>query len=221
MEQRSPAGIDRLWSLQVRDGESSGAWEWFSLELDPWEMPESRFYGAALAALAAGYAPSEYRKLPEVREHIAALAGYLHRELPLQPLHNRLILLWAASRWKEALPDSERKPLIDEIKQKQEADGGWSLNSLGPWKHREGAPLPAGSNSYATGLTAFVLQRAGVAPSDSRLKRALEWLEAHQDRESGSWPAESMNKRYKAGSMQAGFMSAAATAFASLALLGK
>ena len=53
--------FDRLWSLQLRQGTARGAWSWFNLDLDPYEMPPSPFYGAALAALAAGNAPAEYR----------------------------------------------------------------------------------------------------------------------------------------------------------------
>src|SRR5215831_19034904 len=44
----SPEAFDRMWSFQSQ----SGAWAWNSFDLDPWEMPESAYYGAALAALA-------------------------------------------------------------------------------------------------------------------------------------------------------------------------
>jgi hypothetical protein len=81
------------------------------------------------------------------------------------------------------------------------------------------APAESGSSSYATAYTTYVLQRGGVNPSDPRLARALLWLTSHQDRETGAWPAQSMNKRYPAGSMQSFFMQDAATAFASLALI--
>jgi len=42
---------------------------------------------------------------------------------------------------------------------------------------------------------------------------------SHQDRESGNWPGDSMNKKYPSGSIEKGFMQDAATAFATLALL--
>jgi hypothetical protein len=58
-----------------------------------------------------------------------------------------------------------------------------------------------------------------VSPSEPRLARALLWLTGHQDRDTGAWPALSMNKRYPAGSMESFFMQDAATAFASLALI--
>jgi hypothetical protein len=44
------------------------------------------------------------------------------------------------------------------------------------------------------------------------------WLKAHQDLQTGVWPAVSMNKKYPAGSMQEKFLQDAATAFAAAAL---
>jgi len=65
-------------------------------------------------------------------------------------------------------------------------------SSLGPWKpHLEATA----SNSYATGFAAFVLQRSGVASSTPSIGRALDWLKSHQDRKSGNWPGDSMNKQ--------------------------
>jgi hypothetical protein len=112
-----------------------------------------------------------------------------------------------------------RKSLVDEVAGKQQADGGWTIESLGPWKAHAEAPPSTGSNSYATGYVAFALQKAGVARSNPTLVRALAWLRSHQDLQSGSWPAESMNKQYPPNSMQVRFMQDAASEFATLALL--
>jgi squalene-hopene/tetraprenyl-beta-curcumene cyclase len=210
--------FDRLWTLQNTAGPSRGAWPWFNLGLDPYEMPVSPFYGAALAALAAGSAPAEYRALPAVRQHMAELIAYFAREVRAQPLHNRLMLLWASSKLPDALPESARQSTIDEIWRKQEADGGWTIASLGPWDPQPGAPASPGSNSYATGLVACVLLAVDVRSADPRLARALTWLASHQDRQAGYWEAHSMNKPYEPGSMPAQFMRDAATAFAVLAL---
>ena len=102
---------------------------------------------------------------------------------------------------------------------KQQADGGWTLESLGGWKKRPEAPASIGSNSYATGLVAFVAQQAAVAHTNGRLVRALNWLRAHQDHQIGEWPANSMNMQREPYSMPARFMQDAATGFAALALL--
>jgi squalene-hopene/tetraprenyl-beta-curcumene cyclase len=89
MSAATERAFNRMWSLQKRDGKANGAWAWFSLKLDPWEMPESQFFGAAVALLATGTAPADYRRRPEVREKLDALTTYLRREQQAQPLHNR------------------------------------------------------------------------------------------------------------------------------------
>ena len=114
-----------------------------------------------------------------------------------------------------------RQSLINKILRKQQADGGWTIESLGPWRPHPEAPVQAGSNSYATGYVAFTLQEGGVGNSHEGLVRALDWLKGHQDRHFGFWAADSLNKRYEPDSMQVRFMQDAATAFASLALLTK
>jgi hypothetical protein len=211
--------LDRMWSLQIQDGPSQGAWPWFSLNLDPYEMPPSTSYGAALAALAAGAAPADYRNRPEVRERIAKLKTYLEHGQEGEPLHNRLMVLWASTRLPDVLPAEARKAVAGEVLKQQNADGGWTIQSLGPWRERDGFPLTDATNSYATGLAAFVLAASGVPHSTPGLVRAAKWLEAHQDPTGGFWAAESMNKKYPAGCMQERFMRDAATAFAAMALV--
>lgn len=216
---QSEPAFARMWSLQQRDGPGKGAWFWFNLKLDPWEMPESPFYGATLAAMAVGKAPAGYRERPEVREHIADLVAYVKRELPNQSLHNRLMLVWASAGLPEALPAQARESILAEVWRAQRADGGWAIEALGPWKKPPAPASLAASNSYPTAFIAFVLETAGISPADARLSRALDWLRSHQDRERGYWPSESMNKVFEPDSMQAGFMRDAATSFAVLALL--
>ncbi|MGD0365577.1 MAG: hypothetical protein ABSC93_32235 [Bryobacteraceae bacterium] len=222
LESGAAKAFDRLWTLQLREGPARGAWPWLSLDLNPYEMPDSQFYGAAMAALAVGNAPAGYRQEPNVRKSVAALNAYLARARDAQPLHNRIVLLWAATRLPDAMPEAARRSTIEEIWQTQQADGGWSLDSLGPWHPREGAPVSKGSNCYATGLVASVLEALPetreVDAADARLARAEAWLESHQDRQAGYWAAESMNKQYPPGSIEASFMRDAATAFAALAL---
>jgi squalene-hopene/tetraprenyl-beta-curcumene cyclase len=209
----------RLWELQIRDGKNKGAWVWNTFDLDPWEMPESTYYGAALAAVAIGTAPAGYAARPEIQENLAALKAYLRDEQAAQPLHNRLILLWAAAKL-PLLLDVQRQIYADDVLKKQQPDGGWTLESLGPWKLHKDAPAAEGSNAYATAIVAFTLQQAGVFRSDPAMVRALSWLRSHQDPKLGVWTAESMNKPHKADSMAARFMQDAATGYAALALLG-
>lgn len=211
--------FDILWSRQITAGELRGTWDWYSLHLDPWETADSAYFGAAVAALAAGTAPSAYQDRPAVRDHLDALRSYLRSRLDSQPLHNRLMALWASTRLRGTLSAEQQESIRKAALDCQEEDGGWTISSLGPWEPHAGAPAQQGSNAYATALTAFVLQRAGVARSSQHIAHARQWLKTRQDPATGSWLAASQNKVYEPGSMQVGFMSDAASAFAVMALL--
>jgi squalene-hopene/tetraprenyl-beta-curcumene cyclase len=210
---------DRLWSMQLHEGEAKGSWPWFEFDADPYETSDSGFFGASLAALAISGTPAEYQARPEVKERVAELTGYLRSALPAQPLHNRLLLLWAAARLPAAVGDAKQS-IIDETLKKQQPDGSWTLAALGPWKDHPAAPPANGASAYATAIAAFGLVEAGVPRSDPKLKKALDWLRAKQDPQLGYWAADSMNKHREPGSMPEGFMRDAATAFAVLALIG-
>jgi squalene-hopene/tetraprenyl-beta-curcumene cyclase len=212
--------FDQLWGLQLDEGATKGAWQWYPVNLDPYEHSRADFFGASLAALAIGTMPDGYAQTPEVRKHVSALNAYFDSgaDVP-RPLHDRLARLWASSKLRGILPDQARKALIEETFGKQQADGGWTIESLGPWTPHPDAPPSHGSNSFATAFATYVLGQAGAAPSHLGMSRALAWLKSHQDQQSGAWHADSMNKRYPADSMQVLFMQDAATAFASLALI--
>jgi squalene-hopene/tetraprenyl-beta-curcumene cyclase len=238
--------FEQLWTLQAREGDAAGTWKWYHADLDPWEMPESTYFGASLAALAVGQTPVAYRNRPDVQANIRRLTQYLTTAAATQPLHNRVALLWASSSLREVLSTTAREALLTEIFKAQASDGSWSMQSLGPWQPHPNAPVSdlqarfkelgatatfqegrAGgiqqrhspNANYATAFTTFVLQQAGIRPSDPRLSRALDWLRDRQEVESGSWSGDSMNKQYPDGSMERSFMRDAATAFAASALV--
>jgi squalene-hopene/tetraprenyl-beta-curcumene cyclase len=215
----APQAWDRLWSMQFHEGAAKGSWPWFDFDTDPYETADSGFFGASLAALAISATPSEYQAKPEIKERIAELTAYLRIAAPAQPLHNRLLLLWAAAGLPVAVRDA-RRSIIDETLKKQQPDGSWTIAALGPWKDRPAAPPAGRASAYATAVAAFALQQAGVPHSDPKLKKALDWLRSKQDPQLGCWAADSMNKRREPGSMPEGFMRDAATAFAALALIG-
>jgi squalene-hopene/tetraprenyl-beta-curcumene cyclase len=205
--------IDRMWALQVHEGAAKGSWNWFALDRDPWEMPDSRYYGAALAAMAV---PAKDHGRPEAQE----LVAYLHRERASQPLHNRLMLLWASAVFPEVLPAAERRALVEEVWKKQQADGSWTIESLGPFPAHPKAPHTEGGSAYATAFTAYVMQQAGGDSSNPKLARALAWLRTRQNPECGCWESVSMNEKYEPDSIPVKFMSDAATSYAVLVLLG-
>jgi squalene-hopene/tetraprenyl-beta-curcumene cyclase len=217
MSAHSQKAFDQLWALQNSEGPSKGGWRWYAANLDPWENAESGRYGASLAAVALMQTPKEYRETAKVREQAAALNAYLMESIDSRRLHDRLALLLAGS----FIPDSLRRSIATDALGAQQADGGWTIESLGPWMTHPDAPPSnaAGSHAYATAFTAVALLRGGVRAADPKLAKALAWLQSHQDPATGAWAAVSMNKRYPDGSMESRFMQDAATAFASLALI--
>src|SRR5688572_14110824 len=215
MSAHSQKAFDQLWALQNSEGPSKGGWRWYAANLDPWENAESGRFGASLAAVALTQTPDDYRTATTVREQSAALHAYLMDSIASRRLHDRLALLLARS----FIPDSLRQSITADALGKQQADGGWTIDSLGPWMAHPEAPPSTGSNAYATAFTTVALLRGGVPAADPKLTRALDWLLSHQDASTGAWVAVSMNKRYPDGSMESRFMQDAATAFASLALI--
>jgi squalene-hopene/tetraprenyl-beta-curcumene cyclase len=213
--------FEQLFALQKKDGALKGGWQWFNANLDPWETPPQFRYGSALAALAIGSAPAAMRETSDAQEHVRALAEFLQNDVQSRPLHVRLAMLWATTKLPQVMSAAARQATIDEILQKQQPDGGWTLESLGPWDEHPAAPVsPAAgaSNSYATAFTTYVLKQAAGNSVRSRVGRALDWLRLHQDGQTGAWPTVSMNKKYPAGSMEEKFLTDAATAFAAAAL---
>jgi squalene-hopene/tetraprenyl-beta-curcumene cyclase len=205
--------MKNMWGLQLK----TGAFTWLNFHNEPWEADDSQFWGATLAALAVGRTPKEYQA--SVSENVAMLKEYLQREQPSQSLLNRTVLLWASTSLPGLLTSAQQKAIVTELLSKQQPDGGWSPWSLvlSTWKRRDSTEQPSVSDAYATGMVSYVLEQAGVSRSGD-LKRGLAWLAANQNKDSGQWPASSLNKQRDPASDAGKFMSDAATAFAVMAL---
>ena len=210
--------FENLWKLQFTRGEGAGAWAWLYFDLAPWESDGAAYFGAALAAVAVGVAPDDYAASTEIQERLALLRAYLQKGQESRPPFDRIMLLWASAELPELLSADERQSIIRDVMSLQTSDGGWSLASLRQWKGQGGFSPEPGSDGYATGLIAFVLQRAGVAPAQENMRAALAWLVQNQDAESGRWPASSLNRERDPESDGGRFMADAATGFAVLAL---
>lgn len=215
------SAFENMWAEQQTTGVDKGAWRWLRFKNEPWEADDSGYYGAALAAVAVGIAPENYRAKPEIQNNLKMLREYLNRGCAAQTSINRAVLLWASAKVPELLEPERQKALINELLSKQQADGGWSLSSLvGPWTRHDGTAQEAKSDGYATGLITFALQEAGTSKENVQLKRGLAWLLASQDKARGSWLAYSLNnnEEHHISPETALFMNDAATAYAVLAL---
>jgi squalene-hopene/tetraprenyl-beta-curcumene cyclase len=198
--------LDRMWARQG----PAGAWNWDKCTWPPFEHDD--YYGAALAALAAGIAPEGYARGESAREGLAKLKDYLRKE-PAPTLHHKAWLLWASMRLDGLMTKAQRDQTVKELLARQRDDGGWSLPSLGDWKGFDGRPndVSAPADGYGTGLVVYVLRQAGVPGEDGAVRRGVAWLKAHQ-RASGRWFTRSLNTD------RSHYISHAGTAFALMAL---
>jgi squalene-hopene/tetraprenyl-beta-curcumene cyclase len=210
--------LANMWRTQISEGSHKGSWEWLNFGLEPWESPSARYFGAALAAVAVGTAPGYYTPGADltVDRHVQLLRNYLIDNLAGQNTFNRAWLLWASHELDGLLTPEERQPLVEELLEKQQADGGWRLASLGAFTRRDGIPQDESSDGFATGLVLHVLQTVGVQ-HNPQIDRGLSWLRANQE-PSGEWRGSSVNKKREPTTQVGRLMSDAATAFAVLAL---
>ena len=206
-----------MWALQFRSGDLKGAWAWLNFRLEPWESTGSAFFGAALAAIAVGEAPSAYAADSTIRERVDALRGFLQRTVDTTHLFNRAMALWASGELSGALTPAQRQSIVDALMTAQRSDGGWATASLGPWKRRDTTPFDSTSDGYATALAVIALQHGGVARDEQHVRAGTTWLVQHQSA-AGMWSAASVNKSRDPASDIGKFMSDAATAYAVIAL---
>lgn len=210
--------FDVMWALQMRTGPETGAWTWLNFGLDPWESPNSPYFGASMAALAIGSAPGGYVASPEIADRLQALRAYFQRQHGAVSLLNQLHGLWAEGRVPGLLTADQRRATIDRAFALQQPDGGWSTVALGGYERIDNSESDTRTDGYATAVATLGLQAAGVTASDVRLGKGLDWLRRNQDRVSGRWMAVSPNKQRDPESDTGKFMSDAATAYAVLSL---
>ncbi|MGE0605783.1 MAG: squalene--hopene cyclase [Pirellulales bacterium] len=201
----SRKALDRIWTVQREDG----GFDWIKCDWPPMESDD--FFGAAMAAIAAGIAPDEYAKTPAAAAGLGKLKAYL-ANTPAPHLHHKALLVWACKYLPDLIPAAEQQACVGELLKLQKEDGGWGLATLGDWKRKDGSPQDtASSDGYGTGLVVYVLRQSGLPATDVRVARGVQWLKSHQ-RASGRWFTRSLfqdNHHY---------LSHAGTAYAVMAL---
>ncbi len=209
--------FDEVWALQEADGPLAGGWKWQDFHLGPWESTESGYQGAALLMVEAVHLPGGFAQEPETREHLDRLRDYLRRNYAAQPLVNQLYILWASAKEPGLLTRPERKTLMEALRTRQQADGGFRTSALDVRERVDHTAQPTTSDGYATGIAVLALEAVGTPRGDAMLSRSLAWLAQHQQSD-GTWTAASLNKQRDPASDPALFMTDAATAYAVLAL---
>src|SRR5437016_11526968 len=87
------AALDNMWTEQQTTGNKKGTWPWARFANEPGEADDSDYYGATLAAVAAGTPPGNYRARPEIQNNLKMLREYLNRECAAQTTINPAVLL--------------------------------------------------------------------------------------------------------------------------------
>ena len=116
--------LDRMWTAQKQSGE----WEWLKCDWAPLEHDD--YYGAALAALAVGYAPGDYAKTDKAKAGIEKLKLYL-KKTPPPDLHHTAMLLWASTKLDGLMTADEQKKAVEALKAKQRRTAGGRLAVAG------------------------------------------------------------------------------------------
>ena len=236
-DQGKPGGDTRMafqnmWATQTPAGADRGSWPWLDFGNRPFEANDSVFYGACLAAVAAGAAREEIPYTPDTQAKVKMLVDYIGREYQKQSVINQAVLLWSSAELPGLLARDRQTAIVDTLFGKQQADGGWVLSSLAwswegvtpkslvkLWVRSEDTPFAGRSDGYATGFIAFALEKYGVPRDNQHLQRALDWLVRNQKANDGRWVGYSPNHGPEPSSPTGLFMSDAATAYSVLALI--
>jgi Squalene-hopene cyclase N-terminal domain len=163
-------GLSRLLTTVMEDQADNGSWASWP-ETRPPIFGNSDESMTALATLSL--AASGDDKAKAVREKGLKWLAETKSDDDPQSVAMRLVLWTRLGR-----PAKESEPLLRRIKERQNADGGWSQAK------------DMASDAWATGQALYALAHAGIKSDDPVISRAHAFLVKTQ-REDGSWPMTS------------------------------
>ena len=166
-------GLKLLLETVKSDQKPDGAWSSWPDTRPPifGNSDESMTALATLAVLPAAAAGDASAK--SVREKGIGWLKDTKTDQDPQSIAMRLVLWQRLGR-----PSQEWQPLVERIKEGQNADGGWSQSK------------DMASDAWATGQALYALAHAGLKPDDPVIAQAQRFLIKTQ-REDGSWPMTS------------------------------
>ncbi|MBI1927185.1 terpene cyclase/mutase family protein [Candidatus Poribacteria bacterium] len=166
-------GLKLLWKTVKSDQTENGSWSAWP-ETRPPIFGNSDDSMTALATLAVmSAAVSGDVEATVVRDKGVKWLAETKTDDDPQSIAMRLVL------WKRlGRPAEEWEALARRIKERQNADGGWSQAK------------GMASDAWATGQALYALAQAGIKPNESAISRAHAFLIKTQ-REDGSWPMTS------------------------------
>lgn len=197
VKQVSPETLDAialLFRAQREDGAFNNDDCWPPLE-------SSAYHGATVAAMALTALPEDTLTDHQRRQQ-QKLLEYLKTTPPPNAYHE-VLLLWLAARIPTLMEPEKKARLIDQIRNKQHSDGGWSLRDFGTpesWaggyraeklRSEKDFDSPA-SDGHMTGLAVIVLRENEINRDEACIQNALRWIKTHQ-RQSGRWWTRSLN----------------------------
>ena len=166
---------------------------------------------AVRAAWAVSAAPGWLENLndEEILKRVDRMKAYLHKHDPRNN-YELALKLQVANFMPDAVSVEHRNKAIAMLRDKQQADGGWStrgMSTIDNWanwdiqKDRQSLNMlraetdteKAASDPYMTGFAIVLLRDSGVETSDPQIQRGIAWLKTNQ-RQSGRWWMKSMFK---------------------------
>lgn len=161
-------GLKRMLVSVVHDQGANGSWKRVNESRPILSSPDT-LTTLAILALSAPNAPDLGEPGKAAQQKALQWLQATSPDDELQPIALRLILWHRLGR-----PSAEWEPLVQQLLQAQNADGGWGQLKNAP------------SDAFATGQTLYALAEAGAKSNDAAIKKAQSFLGKSQ-REDGAW----------------------------------